>query len=142
MCYAVYLSTNSSIALTSDNADLVRFESITDETVDPIMGVLAFANKWYVSSRSGCSCTFRHLMSIELGFSEPVSWYHEGQDHIEATKMLYDVISKLLFSGYNLDCIDRWEGAKPDDIKTLVISLDDVSQKAFRLFENHRFIFR
>ena len=49
----------------------------------------------HVGSKSGCSCTFRHLYSIELGFGEPVDWYPEEPDAIEATIQLASTIRRL-----------------------------------------------
>jgi len=45
----------------------------------------------------------------------------------------------LCATGYKLDLLDRWEGAQPEDIVVLDISLDEVSEAEFRMFENHRF---
>jgi hypothetical protein len=78
-------------------------------------------------------------MSIELGFREPEDWYEEGSDELKATAKLYSEISALLSSGHKVDLIDRWEGAEPDDLKTLEVSLDEVSRRSFRLFENYKF---
>ncbi len=142
MCYAVYLSTNSCAELNCYNTDLVKFESINGSSEDTVTKLLEFTHKWYVGSKSGCSCTFRHLASIELGFGKPEDWYHEEQDELEATQQLYQVIAALLSSGHEVDCIDRWEGAKPENIGVLEVSLDEVSEETFRLFENYRFTFR
>ena len=78
-------------------------------------------------------------MSIELGFREPEEWYKEEQDELDATRELYAHLTSLLAAGHDVDLIDRWEGAGSDDITTLDVSLDEVSQGAFRLFENHKF---
>jgi hypothetical protein len=78
-------------------------------------------------------------MSIDLGFSEPVDWYKEGQDELDATRELYRVLSDLVRSGHELDLVDRWEGSKPEDIMTIDVALDDVSERAFRMFEDHKF---
>ena len=58
---------------------------------------------------------------------------------MDATRELYIVIAALLENGYSVDCIDRWEGAQAEDIHTLDVSLNAVSQEAFRLFENCKF---
>ena len=142
MCYAVYLSTDSLANLSNHNTELVRFERINISSKDPVVELLEFVHKWYVGSKTGCSCTFRHLTSIELGFAELEDWYHEEKDELEATQQLYEVISSLLLSGNKVDCLDRWEGVQPEQIKTLEVSLTAVSKKTFRLFENYRFIFR
>jgi hypothetical protein len=141
MCYAVYLSTDSAENLSARNSELIKFDKIDDRAADPAFQFLEFPNRWYVGSESGCSCTFRHLMSSDLGFGEPVDWYHEDEDQIQATKELYATVENLLRSGHRLDLVDRWEGDKPADIINLVVSLDDISETTFRMFENHKFIF-
>lgn len=142
MCYGVYISTDSSEDLARRNSELVRFEKVTDPSTDPCIRLLDFPNQWYIGSKSGCSCTFRHLASIELGFSEPEDWCKEEQDELDATLELYSILAFLLSAGHKVDLVDRWEGSGPEDIKTLDVSLDDVSEKAFRMFENHKFRFK
>jgi hypothetical protein len=142
MCYAVYISTDSPEDLTTRNSDLVRFKKAIDSSTDPCAGLLDYPNQWYVGSKSECSCTFRHLYSVELGFGAPEDWAPEEQDEIDATKELYATLTSLLSSGYLVDLLDRWEGAPPDEIETVDVSLDDVSEDAFRMFENHKFILK
>lgn len=141
MCNAVYISTDSAEELGKRSSDLVRFERVTDMGSDPCISLLDFPNKWYVGSRSGCSCTFRHLLpeSLELGFHEPESWFKEEQDEIDATCELYRTLEHILSAGHRLDLVDRWEGSTPDDITTIDVSLDDVSEREFTLFEDHKF---
>ena len=139
MCYSVYISTDSAESLDQYNSDLVRFETISDAKDDPCTLLLEFPYKWYVGSKTGCSCSFRHLVSIELGFSDPVDWYEEEKDDIEATHELYSTLGRLLSEGYRVDLIDAWQGVPPEDIATVDVSLDDVPGTAFRMFENHRF---
>lgn len=141
MCYGVYLSTDSPKDLTGRNSELVRFVKVTDPGSDPCIALLNFENTWYVESKSGCSCTFRHLhtSSVQLGFSEPVDWYPEEQDEVDATRELHKTLSEILSAGHQVDVLDRWEGAQPDDITTLDVSLDEVPERAFRMFEDHRF---
>jgi len=139
MCYEVYLSTDSQEDLTIRNSELVRFKRVADPSTDPSMRRLDFPNHWYVGSKSECSCTFRHLHSTELGFGEPVDWYPEEQDEIKATRELYATLTSLLSSGYQVDLLDQWNGAQPASITTLNVSLNDVPESAFRLFENHKF---
>ena len=142
MCYGVYISTDSTQDLTFYNTNLLRFEKVVDYESDPCISLLGYASRWYIGSKSGCSCTFRHLMSIELGFSEPVDWYKEEQEELDATLELYAVLDSLLTSGHQVDLVDRWEGSKPGDITTIDVSLDDVLAQAFRMFENHKFRLR
>ncbi len=141
MCYMVYISTDSPKNLAESNSELIRFEKVTDTTSEPCLSVLEFTNKWEVDSKSGCSCTFRHLYinSIELGFSEPVDWYEEGEDELNATGQLYQVLNDIMSSGYHVDLVDRWQGAQPEDITTLEVSFNDVQRRSFRMFENHKF---
>src|SRR3990172_5989413 len=108
MCYSVYISTDSSEDISKRNSELVRFEKVTDTNDDICTKLLEFPNRWYVGSKSGCSCTFRHLLSIELGFAEPVDWYKEEQDEINATGELYSALDALLSSGHRVDILDRW----------------------------------
>lgn len=144
MCYGVYISTDSREDLSLRNSDLVRFEKVTDPLSDPCIALLDHPFQWYVGSKSSCSCTFRHLhpSSIELGFSEPVDWYKEAQDELDATKELYAVLDSLLTSDHQADLVDRWEGSAPEDITTIDVSLDEVSPAAFRMFEDHKFRMR
>lgn len=139
MCYSVYISTDSSENLSELNSQRVKFEKLSGLNDASCTALLDFSNKWYVGSKSGCSCTFRHLTSTELGFSDPVDWYEEEQDELDATRELYATLSNLLGSGHQVDLIDSWQGARPQDMITLDVSLDEVSPTAFRLFENHKF---
>ena len=142
MCYSVYLSTDSGEDLSGRNSELVRFERVAEATTNPCVSLLDFTQRWYVGSKSGCSCTFRHLHSIELGFSDPVDWYPEEQEELEATQELYGVLIDLLSSGYRVDLIDVWQGTQPHDVTVLEVSLQDVQSTAFRMFENHKFALR
>ncbi len=143
MCYALYLSTDITDDLRQRNSELVRFQSLDDlsetERNDPCLALLDYPHRWYIGSKAQCSCTFRHLYSTELGFGAPVDWYEEEQDEIDATKELYDVLISILASDHPCDLIDRWEGAEPNSIRVLDVSLNHISREAFRLFENHKF---
>ena len=143
MCYDVYLSTNSPENLSNYNNELVKFTKVVQAQNEPVAQHLSHSYKWYVGSKSDCSCTFRHLVSIELGFGEPVDWYEEDQDEINATMSLYVVINSLVSSGHQVDCIDIWHGENPEsfeNLKTIEISLKKVPLQSFRLFENHKFV--
>ena len=139
MCYEVYISTDSQEDLATRNSELLRFKRVADLSTDPGILFLDFPNRWYVGSKSGCSCTFRHLHAIELGFGESVDWYPEEQDEIDATRQLYVTLTFLLSSGYQVDLLSLWHGTQPTDITTLDVSLGEVLEEAFRLFENHKF---
>lgn len=138
MCYEAYISTDSPENLTLRNSELVRFAPVT-VPVDGSLQLLEFPHRWYVGSESGCSCTFRHLYSVELGFAAPVDWYPEDQNEIDATRELYRTLALLLSLGHRVDLLDRWVGALAEDITTIDVSLDEVSEHVFRLFENHKF---
>lgn len=140
MCYTLYLSTNSSEDLTSHNSELVTFEKYQEEENEPVTKLLDNPNKWYVASKAGCSCTFRHLTTNELGFGEPVYWYKEEYDAINATLDLYGVIHSLVSADQTVDLIDKWEGASPESIKSMEVALKEVPPKSFRLYENYKFI--
>jgi len=139
MCYRVYISTDSDEDLSKRNSELVRFEKVTDPNADSCTRLLDFPNKWYVGSKSGCSCTFRHLKLGDLEFGEPEDWYEEEQDELDATRELYSTLVYLMSLGHKVDLVDQWHGALREDITTLDVSLADVSESAFRMFENHKF---
>jgi len=141
MCYALYLSTDNQKDLTKHNSDLVRFEPILNDDENHFTMLLKNRNKWYVGSKSGCSCTFRHLKSIELGFGEPEDWYREDQEEIDATKELFHLIEQLIFCEDQVDCISIWEGSDPEDVVKMDVQLSFLSEVSFRLFENHHFVF-
>jgi len=140
MCYRVYISTDSDEDLSKRNSELVRFEKLTDANAGSCTQLLDLTNKWYVGSKTECSCTFRHLaVGSDFEFSEPEDWYEEEQDELDATRELYRTIAYLLSSGHKVDLVDQWYDTQPEDITTLDVSLDDVSENAFRMFENHKF---
>ncbi len=141
MCYLVYISTNFEGDLAQHNSGLISFEKDVSEGDPDIIDLLQYKNRWFVGSKAGCSCTFRHLHSIELGFGEPVEWYAEDPDEIDATRLFYDVMIDLISSGNQVDCIEIWTGTKKDQIKRLEVNLGSISRKAFRFFENHHFVF-
>jgi hypothetical protein len=142
MCYLVFISTDADQELSSPNSSLVNFEKNLGDYESEIVNSLQYSQKWYVASKSGCSCSFRHLFSIELGFGEPVDWYKEESDDIEATKAFYDLVVNLLSAGNQVDCISIWEGTKIDQIKHLEVDLSSISRESFRFFENHHFSFK
>ena len=139
MCYALYLSTTSNENLTVLNSDLVRFERVTAE--DDGAATLLHPQKWYIGSKSGCSCTFRHIASTELGFGEPVDWALEELDEILATAELYRVIKHIISAGYAVDLLDLWVGMERGEVTEMTVDLLSIPEKTFRLFENHHFVF-
>ncbi|MDZ4860115.1 MAG: hypothetical protein SGI88_14145 [Candidatus Hydrogenedentes bacterium] len=140
MCYSLYLSTNSDANLAQYNSELIRFGPLGERDY-AYADLLAYPNRWYVGSKSVCSCAFRHAEET-LGFGAPEDWFEEEDDDIAATKELYTVIKTLMSSGHKVDCVDTWEGVCPTQINFLEIQLADVPADAFRLFENYRFTFQ
>ena len=136
MCYSLYLSTNYSADLTRYNSELLKFKRL-DAAANDRINHLRHGQRWYVGSKSECSCTFRHLPSVELGFAEPVAWYPEGAAELRATAELYRLIARLVAAGHQVDCLDIWEGADLQAISEQVVNLEAVSETAFRLFENY-----
>lgn len=139
MCYAIYLSTDLEDDLSKFNTALVRFEHV--DVRSPVITSLEYIHKWYVASKSGCSCTFRHLTSVELGFGAPVDWYEEEENEIAATLTFIKVIRKLINRGAKVDCIDIWYGTEPSDIQVKRVKLMDIKDEQFRFFENYHFLF-
>jgi len=140
MCYFLYISTNSDQDLAINNNELIKFEKVQDVDEEQPREILSYQNIWYVGSASGCSCSFRHLMTPDLGFSEPVDWYEEDEKDIEATKQLYDILKKELDKGKQVEIVDKWTQVESKDIKEMRVSLSDVNRNEFRLIENYKFI--
>ena len=141
MCYLVYMSTDFPGDLTQHNSILINFNNHFSNFEPEIRDLLLYEYHWYVGSKSGCSCTFRHLSSVEIGFGKPVDWYEENSDSIKATRIFYDVALSLISSGNTIDCIDIWSGTIKDQIKRLKVDLSTIKRDEFRFFENHHFIF-
>lgn len=140
MCYELYLSTTSPEDLTRYNSELVHFER-AENIEDKIAQVLLHPVKWYIGSQSGCSCAFRHSAKGDAEFREPQDWYPENEENIEATAELYRVIASLMQEEHKVDCVDLWPEVEPVEVKTTVVNLGAVPENAFRLFENHHFVF-
>src|SRR5262245_36158017 len=139
MCYIVFLSTTSPADLSLRGSEPVAFKPADEERDGDYLRFLEFPHKWEVLAAGGsCGCGFRHLMSDELGFGEPEEWYRESTEALNSTKVLYSTIERLLLDGFAVDLLDAWEG-NSNEIKSLDVSFDLVSQSAFRLFENFRF---
>lgn len=141
MCYVLLLSTTSAEDLTVHNGELVRFMKDLPQIAE--VADLSYPNRWYIGSRSGCSCSFRHLHTIELGFGEPVAWYKEEPEDIEATIQVIQIIRELVVKGESVDCIDAWEHQEmyPVAKARLNVDLSSISNREFRFFENHHFTF-
>lgn len=140
MCYSLILSTTSDRDLAASNNDAVIFSRALPEI--PQVSELKHVHKWFVGSRSGCSCSFRHLYSVDLGFSEPVEWHTENQEDIDATLQVIAIIRELVASGESVDCVDAWgDPPGPVPVTELTVDLKRVRDREFRFFENHHFVF-
>jgi hypothetical protein len=144
MCYMTFLSTNSPEDLALGNGPLVQFSR--DMPGLPEERYLEHAHKWFIASRFGCSCGFRHLTvaSVELGFGEPEDWYPEEAEDIQATLQVMAAIRRLVNAGAQVDCVDAWAHGQIEAAElagTLSVDLTVVGDAAFRFFENHRFVF-
>lgn len=139
MCYSIYVSTDSNQDLSGDNGELIHFRK--EAIAEPFSTLLRHENQWFLGSKSVCSCTFRHLFSTELGFSEPVDWFEEDEDQIEATLLFIKIVRRLIVQGHQVDCLDAWYGVAKEDITEMKVNLKDLDDEQFRFFENQHFIF-
>lgn len=141
MCYMVYLSTDCADDLSRQSSDLVRFEKPSVETDSPCPRILKHDHKWFVGSKSKCSCTFRHLCreSVDLGFGAPEDWFPEEQDEIDATHQLYELLTEIVQRGHQVEVLDCWSGDEDKDAVALDVSLKEVPVDHFRLFEGYVF---
>jgi len=141
MCYMVYLATDCPDDLSRESTDLVRFERPSVEAQSPSPRVLKHEHTWFVGSKSGCSCTFRHLCreSVGLGFGVPEDWFPEKQDDLAATRQLYDILKAIVERGHRVEVLDCWSGHEDEDPVALDVSLTDVSADQFRLLEGRVF---
>jgi hypothetical protein len=121
------------------NGELVHFK--LERIPELYKSKLSYPNQWYVGSKSGCSCNFRHLYSVELGFGTPEDWHEDGQQEIEATVTVIKIIREMVREGYNVDCVDIWEGTAPEEINLKLVDLGEVADEQFWFFENHHFLF-
>jgi hypothetical protein len=139
----IILSTSSPDDLSQYNTHLLRFNKTLPSLKQK--AALLYPYQWFVGSKDGCSCAFRHLSteSISLGFDQPVDWFEEELDDIEATQQFYAVIEKLTQNGYQVDCIDAWDNQ--DDQCALagreIVNVSDLKPAEFRFFENYQFDF-
>ena len=139
MCYALLLSTTSNEDLSQLNCEEIRFNQKVPEHL-PVDRLL-YPSKWYVGSRTGCSCSFRHLYEPDLGFGAPVDWFPEEQRDIEATHIFIRLVRSLLAKGEKVDCIDAWEGNSEMPPTHLPVNLTQIRDEEFRFIENHHFDF-
>jgi len=103
--------------------------------------ILDYPNYWFVGSESECSCTFRHLAFDDIihDFNPPEDWRNEQKEEIDATQELYRTLDWLLSSGFKVDLVDMWVENQVEEIITINVSFNDVSENAFRLFEKYKF---
>ena len=144
MCYMTMLSTDATDDLGLGNSGLVQFTRTLPGL--PEEKYLEHAHKWFIGSRHGCSCGFRHLYvgSVELGFGEPENWYPEDAEDLEATLQVIAAIRRLVNGGARVDCVDAWAHGQPDAPElagTVHVNLTTLGDRSFRFFENHRFVF-
>ncbi len=141
MCYMVYMSTDCDDDLSSKSSDLVRFGKPSVKTYSPCPPVLRHEHKWFIGSKSECSCTFRHLCreSVELGFGTPEDWYPEKPDEINATRELYEILKDIVKRSHRVEVLDCWSGEEAQAAEHLDVSLAQVPVDHFRLFEGYLF---
>lgn len=141
MCYMIVLSTNSDRNLADLNSDFVVFSKVLPATSKTAF--LKFEHQWYLGSKDGCSCGFRHLdrQNVALGFCDPQDWYPEESDDIAATVEAFTVLKSIATEGVELDCIDVWTSDEDDDgplAGEMTVNLATLSSTSFRFFEGHR----
>ena len=139
MCHELVLSTQTNLDLTQFNTNLLEFSKDLPES--PFVEKLNHSEKWYVGSRTGCSCGFRHLTHPELGFGPPVAWDPESDEDIAATLEFLKVVHHLTALGAAVDCVDYWSTSPIADYQVLKVDLHQQPGDHFRFFENHHFIF-
>lgn len=141
MCNMIVISTTSDLNLEKFNENDLLFNK--EMPGIPEEKFLKYPNKWYVGSSHGCSCSFRHLMVEnfpDLGFAEPVDWFEEDQEDIDATLKLVTAFKEIISDGSKLDCIDAWSGDEKKNYNLsgqVTINFSIVSDAAFRLIEGY-----
>ena len=142
MCYTIYLSTTSGEDLSDLNDGPFFFYRPSEHDDPDMLALLEHPSRWYLGSQyGGCSCHFRHVqMDREPEFVPPEDWCPEDEDDIEATKAVYDVLSRIVSEGHKLDLLSIWEGCSPDAVKAARFSLSEVPRESFRFFEDYRFV--
>ena len=144
MCYMTLLSTTSLRDLAVFNTPLLQMSRVLPGRPEEVF--LQYAQRWFVGSQYGCSCGFRHLTALELGFGVPEEWMPEDDCDIEATLALVAMLRSLIADGAQVDCIDSWaEDDTQADAELAGDMLEDLSGMAdasFRLYSTHRFSFR
>ena len=141
MCYELSISTTSNIDLSQFNDERILFDNSHPER--PSFNHLRYPNKWYIGSRTGCSCSFRHLYEPEHGFGTPEDWFLEQPSDIEATLKFIRLVKALIAKGERVDCVDLWAGSNPSTGSPvhMNVNLSRIRDEEFRFFENYHFDF-
>jgi len=142
MCYSVYVSTDLSLDLGSFSSDLLRPALASQEDLVDLQGLFSFPCIWVLGSGLGCGCHFRHLMPDcinDLWFSEPVDWFVESAEQIEATRQAYRMFKWMLEKGGRLELADLWTDFEVPKVVRMDVSLSAISEEKFRFFENRLF---
>jgi hypothetical protein len=144
MCYLIYVSTTSSEDLSRLPSKLYRFLPPSELDDPAIVNLLEHPQRWYLECQyGGCSCHFRHLDGgTAMDFFPPADWFPEDADAIEATRAVYDVLTRMLAEGHKADLVDVWAGTPPEAITTLDVSVSEVHRDSFRFFEHRKFNLR
>jgi len=99
-------------------------------------------NIYFIASSKGCSCEFRIAMERELGFDIPKDWYPESKDQIDGTKLIYQLIKETLKHAEKIELLSIWNDHIGNKITKEHISLKEVPENKFRMFEDMMFICR
>lgn len=142
MCNVIMISTTSEMDL--DGLDTSRINFSKEFPKGARESFLKYPNKWYLSTKDGCSCGFRHLLPQcvgELGFGEPTDWMPEEDEDIQATFEAFGIFKLLLGQGAKLDCVDSWEDDREEIALAgdLTVNLAIIPETSFRFFEEYRF---
>jgi hypothetical protein len=144
MCFMIILSTSSPDDLHQFNSPLLQFSKTLPGLPEELH--LRHPHRWFLGSRDGCSCGFRHLdaMNESLGFAAPEDWWPEEQEDIDATRQAASAFKSLLAAGATLDCIDVWLDDDRDKVRLIeekIIDFTQIPEPGFRFIEGHRFEF-
>jgi len=139
MCYVVFLSTSYPGDLSAHNTGLLQLNR--ELGAEPAIELLEHPFRWFVGSRQGCSCGFRHLTAPELGFNTPEEWFPEESEDLDASAEFFAVVRKLIGGGHKVDCVDSWTQTGCGLIRRMEVSTSTLRDGEFRFFENHHFLF-
>ena len=140
MCYMTLLSTTSLRDLAVFNTPLLQMSRVLPGRPEEVF--LQYAQRWFVGSQYGCSCGFRHLTALELGFGAAEEWMPEDDCDIEATLELVVMLRSLIADGAQVDCIDSWaeDEVQPDVALAgdIAVDLSAIADASFRLYSMYR----